>query len=139
MSANSRFTIAVHILTLLALAQESMSSSEIAASINVNPVTVRRTIGQLKAAGLVDTCQGAAGGATLSRAACSMTLADVYEAVRETGPFALHHEAPSLECPVGRSIAGVLTCMYDEAEAAMVSELRRRTIASVLEEVQARA
>jgi Rrf2 family protein len=139
MSANSRFTVAVHILTLLALAGESMSSSEIAAAIRINPVTVRRVIGQLKAADLVSTCQGAAGGATLSKAACNMTLADVYLAVRDSGPFALHTETPDLECPVGRHIAGVLTCMYDEAETAMIESLSHRTIASVLEEVQARA
>ena len=55
MSINSRFTVTVHILALLALEQKPLSSKYIAASVNTNPVVIRRILGLLSRAGLVTT------------------------------------------------------------------------------------
>lgn len=55
MQISSRFTIAVH--TLLCIARfsgsQKVTSAFIAGSVNVNPVVIRRTLGQLKEAGIV--------------------------------------------------------------------------------------
>ena len=67
MKITSRFTVAVH--TLLAIhilgKERKMTSEEIAASVNVNPVVIRRTLQSLKAAGLVSVRAGS-GGAVLT-------------------------------------------------------------------------
>jgi hypothetical protein len=50
MSANSRFTVALHILTwmvLVARQREIVTSDQIAASVNTNPVFIRRILGLL--------------------------------------------------------------------------------------------
>ena len=62
MKISSRFTMAVHILALLALEKNTLCTSEwIAKSVNTNPVVVRRIIGKLKKAGLVNVRPGTGG------------------------------------------------------------------------------
>jgi DNA-binding transcriptional regulator YhcF (GntR family) len=60
MAGNSRLTIAAHALAWLALAHSRgravLTSDEVAASINTNPVIVRRSLGDLRRAGLVVEC-----------------------------------------------------------------------------------
>ena len=51
---NSRFSTAVHILTLLAsMPGERLTSEFIAASVGTNPVVIRRQLASLREAGLV--------------------------------------------------------------------------------------
>ncbi|MGB3569491.1 MAG: Rrf2 family transcriptional regulator, partial [Priestia megaterium] len=49
MKISSRFTVAVHILSLIKVDSSHPSTSEwIASSVNTNPVVIRRVIGMLK-------------------------------------------------------------------------------------------
>lgn len=136
MSANSRLTIAVHALTWMALARrrgrDLMTSDQIAASINVNPVIVRRSLGDLRRAELVDVRRGAGAGWSLARPAEDISLLAVYEAV-ESGPlFGMHHSEPNMDCPVGRGIRPALGHVYLRAQSALGRELARTSIADVL-------
>jgi Rrf2 family protein len=136
MAANSRLTIAVHALTWLALAQrrgrDLLTSDEVAASVNTNPVVLRRSLGDLRRAGLVDVRHGAGAGWRLARAPADITLLEVYDAVQREPVFALHHTEPNLECPVGHGIRPVLGEIYDRATQAMRQQLHRTSIADVL-------
>src|SRR5262245_49182028 len=136
MAANSRLTIAVHALTWLALAQRRgyprLTSDQVAASVNTNPVILRRSLGDLRRAGLVEVRPGPAAGWSLARAPAQITLMDVYEAVEERPVFGLHHNEPNLECPVGRGIRPALGHVYAGVERAMRDELARTSIADVL-------
>ena len=71
MAANSRLTIAVHALAWMALAQrrglEQLTSDQVAASVNTNPVVIRRSLGDLRRAGLVEVRHGAGAGWRLAR------------------------------------------------------------------------
>ena len=67
MKISSRFTVAVHILSLVAIESNELCTSEwIAESVNTNPVVIRRIIGKLRNAGLIQVRQGL-GGATLQK------------------------------------------------------------------------
>ncbi|GAA1551729.1 Rrf2 family transcriptional regulator [Kribbella sancticallisti] len=142
MSANSQLTMAVHALCWLELAarrgRPSLTSSEIAASLANNPVQVRRSLGYLRDAGLVSvTGRGPGAGWTLARLAEAVTLFDVYDALGDTGPFALHAHDPNPECTVGGGIRPVLESVYDGVRDVMAQQLRATTIADVLEEILA--
>ena len=84
MSVNSRFAVAIHILTMLAYQQpELLTSGFIACSVTTNPVVIRRVLGDLRRAGLVTSQAGSGGGWKLRREPEQITLLDAYEAVKE--------------------------------------------------------
>jgi Rrf2 family protein len=136
MAANSRLTIAVHALAWLALAQrrghDVLTSDQVAASVNTNPVIIRRSLGELRQAGLVAVRHGSGAGWSLARTPDQITLLDVYDAVEREPVFAMHHTEPNLECPVGRGIRPALGPIYHGVEQAMRHELARTSIADVL-------
>jgi Rrf2 family protein len=136
MAANSRLTIAVHALAWMALARrrgrELLTSEEVAASVNTNAVIIRRSLGDLRRAGLVDVRHGAGAGWSLARAPEEITLLDVYEAVEQDPLFGMHRTEPNLECPVGKGIRPALGHVYGEIEQSLRKELERTSIADVL-------
>src|SRR5579884_4267870 len=94
----TRFSIAIHILTLLGFEEgESPTSEWMAGSIGVNPVVVRNILGMLRRAGLVHSQQGVAG-ARPSRPLDQITMLDVYRAVEEGGPLFAIHSHPNPAC-----------------------------------------
>jgi DNA-binding IscR family transcriptional regulator len=130
---NSRFTVANHVLTLLALFPgEWLTSEYIAGSVNTNPVVVRRLLGRLRAAGLVMAQPATGGGWQLTRAPGDITLLAVYRALGEGDLFAMHHRPPNPECRVGRGIQRGLEQTYAEARAALEECLAHDTIAHLL-------
>lgn len=133
MQISSRFTVAVHVLTLLAVtpAGELLTSDRLAASVTTNPVVIRRILGQLKRAGLV-TIRAAAGGTYLSRPAAAISLLDVYRAVEvvEKQLFSVH-EKPNPKCPVGRNIQAALDDTLRRAQAALEQQLAGVSVAQV--------
>ena len=138
MAANSRLTIAAHALAWLALAKrrgvDVLTSEQVAASVNTNPVVIRRSLGDLRRAGLVEVRHGAGAGWSLAADPEEITLLDVYHAVADEPLFALHHTEPNLECPVGRGIRPALSGVYGAIEQTVRRELGRTSIADVLRE-----
>jgi len=138
MAANSRLTIAVHALAWMALAQrrglDRLTSEQVAASVNTNPVIIRRSLGDLRRAGLVEVRHGAGAGWSLARDPEEISLLEVYEAVEPLPLFGLHRTEPNLECPVGRGIRPALGHIYDSVELTVRRELGRTSVADVLRE-----
>jgi Rrf2 family protein len=133
---NSRFAVAVHILTLIARGEgQPVPSEYIAGSVNTNASLVRRLLSQLTRAGLTTSQMGTGGGALLARPADQITLGDVYRALDEGEIFALHREQPNPACPVGRNIQSVLEARFRAAARAMEQELDRTTIADAAGEI----
>ncbi|HEV7768778.1 MAG TPA: Rrf2 family transcriptional regulator [Thermoanaerobaculia bacterium] len=139
MTQSSRFATAVHILTLLAGADdEPLTSDYVAGSVNTNPVVIRRLLGVLVKAGLVTSTPGGAGGSRLARDARKITLFDVYDAVESGGLFGTHSQRPNPKCPVGRNIAELLARRVETAESAAAASLRKTTVADLFGEVKKR-
>jgi Rrf2 family protein len=141
MSANSRLTIATHILTWMALVArretDPVTSDRIAASVNTNPVVIRRMLGYLARAGLVESYRGVNAGWRLARRADEITLLDVFDALEEGAQFALHASKPSQRCPVGKGIGSPLSRVYDSIDHGMRTTLARKTIKAILTETLA--
>lgn len=135
MKISSRFTVAVHILSLITLDRSVVCTSEwIAESVNTNPVVIRRVMGKLKKAGIIDIRRGL-GGATLKKPLQELTLLDVYQAVEvvETGELFQMHENPNPDCPVGANIQGVLELILFRAQEAMETVLKEITMEELVQ------
>jgi Rrf2 family protein len=134
---SSRFTVAVHVMTLLASEERKpVTSDYIAGSVNTNPVVIRRTLGLLSKAKLVRSVEGAGGGTLLAKPAAKISLADVFRAVEQGELFNLPRSKPNPYCPVGKSVQGVLGRHMQELEKKIEQEMSRTTIADLLTEVR---
>ena len=141
MAANSRLTTAIHALCWLELAARrgypSLTSERVADSLASNPALVRKALGPLRDAGLVTAGRGPGAGWSLARPASRIRLDQVYDALGDDPPYALHAHEPKQDCPVGFGIRPVLTEVYADVEAGVRRTLRRRTVAHVLDELLA--
>jgi Rrf2 family protein len=137
MPTSSRFAVAVHVLTLMAWANnEPLKSEQIARSVNTNPVVIRRILCALARAQIVVSQTGAAGGSRLARRPGQITLLDVYRAVEAGGSiFALHRQPPNRRCPIGMNIETVLVDILEEIESAVGRALSKITLENVLRSV----
>jgi Rrf2 family protein len=136
MQSNTRFAVAIHVLTMLARSPEvPVTSQYMAGSVNTNPVVIRRLLASLRRAGLVSSCGGHGGGWMLAKGAAEISLADVYAAVADASLFPLHSRQPNQRCPVGRNIQRSLTLHFMQASLAVQAELGRTTIADILTDV----
>ena len=133
MQFSFRLPVATHILLCIERFKDEYktTSTFLASSVNVNPVIIRKTLGQLKAAGLVDVAAGV-GGAKLTKCPEDITLWDVFQAVEED------EENPNPKCPVGRNIHGVLGDRLEEVRQHMLADFKKVTIADLLASIEAK-
>ena len=137
MAANSQFSVAVHVLTIIAKSgDERVKSDYIAQSVNTNPVVIRRLLSNLQEANLVVSQVGAAGGTSLAKLAKDIRLADIYKAVSCGEVFALHPNKPSEDCPVGKNIEAVLCRLQKEIDKSIEEKLRQYTLRDVIEQIE---
>ncbi len=114
---NTRFATAVHIMTLLAKSpQEWLTSEWMAGSINVNPVIVRKEISVLREAGLIVSRQGKEGGSQLAKNAESITISQIYRAVKNTEVLGKKNQNPNPACSVGKEINIHLNTLFEETD-----------------------
>lgn len=139
MQISSRFTLAIHIIACIETFKNEykVTSDFLADSTNVNPVIVRKILGQLKSAGIVEVTRGS-GGASLSKPLDKITFLDIYKAVEcvENGELFHFHEKPNPKCPVGRNIHTVLDNRLDKVQQAMENELKKITLADIESDIQ---
>jgi Rrf2 family protein len=137
MSTNSRFAVAVHVLSLMAWsAEEPLKSEQVAESVNTNPVVIRRMLLDLAQAGLVVSQTGSMGGSRLATDPAKTTLLDVYQALECGGVFSLHRQPPSRDCPVGVNIETVLGEVLQEVDSAVEQVLKNITIDDVVQRLK---
>ncbi len=132
-STNTQFAVAAHALILLAhQPDELLSSEEIAVSVGGNPVHMRRVLGHLRSAGLVDSRPGPGGGWRLCRNPAAISLGEVWRAV-DDAEHVLGLHAANPDCPIGRKVHGALLEVDRRAAAALAAELDRTTVADMMQ------
>jgi DNA-binding IscR family transcriptional regulator len=102
----------------------------------MNPVIIRKILGKLQAAGIVETKAGV-GGSSLAKKADEISLLDVYKAVSEEKESERsvfnYHSNPNPKCPVGSKIHVLLDQPLNDAQKALEEELKKTTIKDLLE------
>ena len=139
MQISSRFTIAIHTLTCISIFQgeHKVTSEFLAGSVNVNPVIIRKVLGQLKNAELVQVQRGS-GGATLAKPLVEITLLDVFNAVEsiENQQLFSFHDQPNPNCPVGRNMHQVLDNRLEEIQNAMELKMKSMNLEDIVKDAQ---
>lgn len=136
MQFSSRLPVAVHILLAIVEfeGKEKTTSTFLAGSVNVNPVIIRNTLGQLKTAGLV-TVKAGEGGASLAKDPKDITLMDIFNAVEKKEALFHFHENPNPECPVGKNVHAVLDCRLAAIQETMQRQMKSITLQDLLNDM----
>lgn len=136
MPTSTRFVVAVHVLTALAVSDgKPLRSEDLAFSANTSAVVIRSLLARLSEAGLTTSQLGAGGGALLAKPAESIPLLDVYAAVEDTEIFSVHRTPPCKECSVGKNIIEALQPTLGRARKALEGELANVSIGDVAADV----
>src|SRR5260370_9356842 len=116
MRTSGGLAMSVHVLAVLAYKEgDRVSSSLLAASVNTNPVIIRRLLLVLQGAKLVETRKGSGFGSPLSRSAARVNLGQVYPAVECDKSFAFSHRHPNLKLPASHCIRSAPHQMFPSA------------------------
>ena len=139
MSITTRFSVGIHILAVLDIYKDEVTSSSfIASSVNTNPAVIRKIMSLLKAAGLIHTQAGVAG-ARLAKPPEQIPLLAVYEAVyadnKSQELFDVHQDT-SERCLVGMHIQSAINPILHRVEESLKEELKRSTLADVVKEIR---
>jgi len=128
---NTRFATIVHILTLLAKAPEQWLSSDwMAASIQINPVIVRKELSELQDQGWVQSRKGKEGGYKLQVNSNEISFAAIYMIVKKSDVLGKKNQNPNPKCPIGKSFNQELEHLFVEIDATLLAVLENRTLAS---------
>lgn len=141
LQGNSRFAVGVHAMALALIAQEMrkgkpVTSGAIAAMVGVHPVHVRRVLGALREAGLVESQPGPAGGWELARDPNEISLYDIYFALEPELPFEMPTRSPDACCRFAPNLPQALAGALDNAKQALADYLRSVTLESMLESAE---
>lgn len=138
MKRDSRLSGVLHALLHMGQKDQPMTSDELAACLNTNPVVVRRTMAGLRERGLVVSEKGHGGGWRLGRPLTAITLREIHEALGEPSlvPDTPATESPGclVEAAVNRSLADA----YAEARALIEARLAGITLADLAAEFAGR-
>jgi DNA-binding IscR family transcriptional regulator len=110
------FAAVVAALATIAAAPDGIISSKaVAAELGLNPVVVRRLLGPMRAAGIVEARRGVGGGWAIARDPALLPLGDIHRAMASE-----------------RRRSGLLEQTLRRADAAFVAELDRSMLADVM-------
>jgi DNA-binding IscR family transcriptional regulator len=138
MQLDGRLSRMLHLLIHMDRAEGPITSGAAADMLHTNPVVVRRTMAGLRDGGLVRSDKGHAGGWTLIKSLEDVTMLDVYKAVGEPRIFAIGLADPAPQCLVEQAVNASMTSALQEAEALLIAELGKVTLAAIAKDFECR-
>jgi len=139
MRQDSRLSRMLHVLLHMEEAKEPLTSEAIARMFNMNPVVVRRTLGDLRREGYVASARGHGGGWTLARPLSDISLLDVYRALGTPQLFALGLANDTPACLVEQAVNATLRDSLRQAEDALLARLGAVKLSEIATSFKARA
>lgn len=125
-------------MALALIAQEMrkgkpVTSSAIAAMVGAHPVHVRRVMGTLREAGLLESHPGPSGGWELARDPQEITLYDIYLALEPELPFDMPARSPDACCRFAPYLPEALAEAMDGARRALELHLSSVSLDQLIE------
>lgn len=131
---DTKFSVALHILTMISESKDILSSQALATSVGTNASYIRKVIVLLKNAGLIQSQQGKTG-YQLSKSPKDITLLNIYFATQEVSHISLFpvHQNSNPDCQVGKHIQAAVSPLFASAEAQLEKELAQQTLEDVID------
>jgi len=124
-------------MTALAFSlDEVLGSQTLAASVNTNPVVVRRLLLALRRAGLIETLAGKHGGARLRAKPERIRLVDIYDAVESRPVISVNERKVMKHCQVSCHMKSVMSSVAESTEQAVRKHLRGITLAQLVRKMR---
>ncbi len=135
---DTRFSVSIHILTALAFnrGSQQMNSEKLAQSIQTNPTFVRRLMGKLTSAGLVQSKRGKAGGVELTRCPEEITLKEIYLASQARPLLDRAEKTPDEDCPVSCAMAKIIDDVFAGVEDHVVEHLAHIKLSQLVSKIK---
>lgn len=130
---DTKFSVALHILTMISESKEILSSQALSESVGTNASYIRKVIALLKNAGLITSHQGRIG-YKLNKSPKEILLLDVYFATQEVSNINLFqiHKNSNKECPVGEHIESAMSYLFSNVEKQLEKELAQKSLDDVI-------
>ena len=126
-------------MTALAFSpEEVIGSRTLAASVNTNPVVVRRLLLALRRARLIKTFTGRHGGARLRKKPSRISLVEIYDAIESRPLIAVNERKALRRCHVSCTMKSIMSGVAESTEEAVRKHLRGITLAQLVRKVQPR-
>lgn len=133
MKYSTKLSDSVHILIFIALNDnQTLSSTDMAISIQTNPAYVRQLMAKLKAAELIKSKRGQAN-PTIGKSPKNITLLEIYRAVEGEKPL-LHldtHTNP--DCGIGINIQLSLAEYYNQIQENVEKQMQHITLQHIID------
>lgn len=130
---STKYAVSIHILSLIASKKgESITSDEIAKSVNTNPALVRRLMSDLKKSGLIQT-QTKIGITGLTKTPEEISLLEIFKAVETRQDLFAIHSDTNTKCPIGAKIGCVLEHMNGKIQSSFEEELGDLHLSNILD------
>ena len=134
---NVQFSIAVHVMTILAYMNgKEIISSRLAASVNTSPSFVRRILSKLSKAGLVKATAGKNGSCVINRSSSDVTLLDIYRALGAPSIFSIHNYPSQPLCPVSCRIKPLMQKIAGRAQKLLEKTLEDTKLSDLVKDVK---
>jgi DNA-binding IscR family transcriptional regulator len=135
MRRDSRLSVVLHLLLHMTEFEGPATSEALGPLLNMNPVLVRRVLGGLRNAGIVSAEKGHGGGWALARPLDRVTLAEVYRALGSPSVLGICPQRENPRCLVEQAVNRSLGKALGDAEALLLTELERTTVAAIARDV----
>ena len=124
-------------MTALAFTPDEVIGSQIlAASVNTNPVVIRRLLLALRRARLIETFTGKHGGARLRKKPREISLVDIYDAVEPRPVIPVNERKALKKCHVSCNMKSIMSRVAESTEDAVRKHLRSISLAQLVRKVR---
>ncbi len=132
---NTRFATIIHILTILDKSPGKWLSSDlIAESISINPVMVRKELSLLHKLGWVESKKGKEGGSALHLSSREISMADIFNAVKNSNVLGKKNRCTDTKCPIAREINTELEKLFSETDQIVLNSLKEKSLRTFVEQ-----
>ncbi|MRI54103.1 Rrf2 family transcriptional regulator [Methylobacterium sp. DB1607] len=138
MRRDSKLSGVLHVLLHMAEIEGPVTSEFLAGVMQTNPVVVRRIMAGLRDRGYVRSEKGHGGGWQIACDFETVTLRDIYEALGAPELFAMGNRSEAPGCLVEQAVNAAMNQTFREAEALLLAQLGRITLAALSADFHAR-